>query len=127
MTDEIKFTEENDYLLTIISDTTITIERAQEILNRISTECSGLSINKVLLDERSVERREVPSHEIMELSIKMKQQGLNKVYMAFWCQPHLINEDSKLLSLFTFNHEYIIHHFSDKEEATTWLNDRHNG
>lgn len=124
MTEEIKFIEKDDYLLSIISDTIITIERAQEILNGISTECSRLNINKVLLDERSVERREVPSHEIMELSNKMKQQGLNKVYMAFWCQPHLINEDSKLLSLFTFKNEYIIRYFTDKKEATTWLDNR---
>jgi hypothetical protein len=126
MAAEIKFIQEHGYLLAAISDTIITIERAQDILNKISTQCAMLGIDKVLLDERTVERREVPSHEIMALSAKMKQQGLSKVHIAFWCQPHLINEDAKLLSLFTFKNEYIIHHFSDKEEATTWLSDRHN-
>jgi hypothetical protein len=125
MAEEIKFTEEQGYLLAAISDTIITMVRAQDILNKISTQCAVLNINKVLLDERTVEKREVPSHEIMALSEKMKQQGLNKVYIAFWCQPHLINEDSKLLRLFTFNDEYIIHYFSDKEAATAWLSDRH--
>lgn len=126
MAEEIKFIEENGYLLATISDSIITVERAQEILSRISTECSNVRVNKVILDERSVEIREVPPYEIMELSKTLEQQGLNKLHMAFWCQPRLINEDSKLLSIFTFDNEYIIQHFSDKEEAVAWLNDRHN-
>ena len=126
MTENIKFTKHDDYLLVIISDIIITVERAQEILTRIGVECSSSNLNKVLLDERSVERREVPSHEIMELSQNIEKQGLNKIYMAFWCQSHLINEDSDLLSAFTFNNEYIIQHFSDKEKALSWLNNQHN-
>ena len=126
MTKNIKLSRHDNYLLAIISDIIITVERAQEILTRIGMECSSLNLNKVLLDERSVEKREVPSHKIMELSQKIEQQGLNKVHLAFWCQPHLINKDSNLLSLFTFNNEYIIQHFSDKEEALAWLNNQHN-
>ena len=126
MTEDIKFSKHDDYLLAIISDKTITPTRAQEILTRIGAECSNLNSNKVLLDERSVEKREVPSHKIMELSQNIKEQGLNKIHMAFWCQPHLINKDSNLLSLFTFNNKYIIQHFSDKEEALAWLNTQYN-
>jgi len=126
MTENIKFSKHDGYLRARISDTVITVERAQVILARIGVECSSLNCNKVLLDERSVETREVPSHKIKEISQYIKQQGLNKIYMTFWCQPHLINKDSKLLSLFTFNNEYLIQHFSDKEEAVTWLNNQHN-
>jgi len=122
MTENIKFSKHDDYLLATISDETITTTRAQEILTQIGTECSSSNSNKVLLDKRSVEKREVPSHKIMELSQNIKEQGLNKIHMAFWCKSHLINKDSNLLSLFTFNNEYIIQHFSDKEEALAWLN-----
>ena len=121
MAENIEFSKHDDYLLATISDTVITAERAQEILARIGEECSGLNFNKVILDEMSVERREVPPHKIMDISQNLKQE-FNKIYMAFLCQPHLINKDSNLLSLFTFNNEYIIKHFSDKEEAVTWLN-----
>ena len=127
MTENIKFSIHDDYLLARISDTVITVKRANEILTRIGAECLKINCNKVLLDERSVEKRVVPSHKIMELSKDIEQQGLNKIYMAFWCQPHLINKDSKLLSLFTFNNENIIQHFSDKEEAITRLNNYHYG
>lgn len=125
MTDDIKFVNENEeYLLTQILDKVITVERAQEILTHIATECSILHCNKVMIDERTVERREVPSHEIMELSQGMKKMGLNKIYIAFWCQPHLINKDSSLLSSFTYNTEYLIKHFSDKTEALDWLDNQ---
>ena len=126
MTNNINFSKHDDYLLVTISDKIITVNRAKEILSRIGTECSSFNLNKVILDERSVEKREVPSHNIMELSEKIKEQELNKIYMAFWCQPHLINKDSKLLSTFTFSNEYIIQHFSSKEEALAWLNAQHN-
>jgi hypothetical protein len=116
----------DDYLLATIAGTVIIVKRAQEILARISVECSSLNCKIVLLDERTVETREVPSHEIMKLSHEMEKLGLDKIYMAFWCQPHLINKDSELLSLFTFKNEYVVQHFSEKEEATTWLKNQRN-
>jgi hypothetical protein len=58
----------------------------------------------------------------MELSKDIKRLGLNKIHIAFWCQPQLINKDSNLLSSFTYNTEYLIRHFSEKEEALAWLN-----
>jgi len=58
----------------------------------------------------------------MKLSHNIKKMGLNKIHIAFWCQDHLINKDSSLLSAFTFNTEYVIKHFSDKEQAMSWLN-----
>ena len=126
MTNNINFSKHDDYLLVTLSDKIIAVDRAKEILSRIGTECSSFNLNKVILDERSVEKREIPSHNIMELSKKINEQELNKIYMAFWCQPHLINKDSKLLSTFTFSNEYIIQHFSSKEEALAWLNAQHN-
>jgi len=65
MNENITFSKHDEYLLTSIADTVITVERAKEILARIGTECLNLKCNKVLLDERSVEKREVPPpHEI---------------------------------------------------------------
>ena len=125
MTGSIEFICNQDYLLTTIPDTSITVDRAQEILENISLECSRLHCNKVILDERSVNIREIPPHEIMKLSEKIKTMGLNKIHIAFWCQSHLINRDSSLLSAFTFNTEYVIKHFSNKEEAIIWLEHTH--
>lgn len=121
MSENLKFSKNNDYLLVSILDDVITIQRAQEILSRIGDECSNLNCKKVLLDERSVERREITSQGIMKLSIEMAKQGLNKIHMAFWCQPHLIDEDSKLLSLFTFKNEFVVQHFSEEDRAIAWL------
>ena len=121
MHNNIQFSIQDDYLLATVSDTIITVPRAQEILSQIGVECKISNCKKVLLDERTVEKREVLSHEIMKLSHDMAETGLNKIYMAFWCQPQLINKDSNLLSVFTFKDEYVVQHFSDREEAILWL------
>ncbi|MGB5305511.1 MAG: hypothetical protein WBO57_04665 [Gammaproteobacteria bacterium] len=121
MSERIEFEKNGDYLLATIPDTVITTQRAQEILTRIATECSRLNYQSVILDERSVESREVPPYEILKLGHHMTDQGLDKIYMAFWCQPHLINDDSNLLSLFTFKNEFVVQHFSEKKEALAWL------
>ena len=121
MSKNIEFSKFDDYLMAAIADTVITVKRAQEILARIGVECSSLNCKIVLLDERTVETREVPSHEIMKLSHEMEKLGLDKIYIAFWCQPQLINRDSNLLSLFTYKNEYVVQHFSKKEEAIAWL------
>jgi hypothetical protein len=122
MDNEITFTKHDDYLLASISDKVITVTRAQEILARIGQECSKLEYVKVLLDEISVERREVPPNEIKKLAFDFKKNKLNKVYMAFLCRPHLVGYDSHLLSLYTYNTEFIIQHFTNKENAIQWLN-----
>ena len=122
MDNHITFTKHNDYLLACISDKVITVERAQEILARISEECSSLNYTKVLLDEMSVEKREVPPKEIKKLAFNFKKNNLNKVYMAFLCQPHLVGYDSHLLSLYTYETEFIIQHFTNKDNAIQWLN-----
>jgi hypothetical protein len=121
MSESIEFEKNGDYLLATIPDTVITTQRAQEILTRIGAECSRSNYQKVLLDERSAEKREVPPYEILKLSHHMTDQGLDKIYMAFWCQSHLINDDSNLLSLFTFKNEFVVQHFSEKKEALAWL------
>ena len=126
MSEKIEFSKFDDYLLATIEDTVITVKRAQEILTRIGVECSSLNCKNVLLDERTVETREVPSHEIMKLSHEMEILGLELIYMAFWCQPQLINRDSDLLSAFTYKNEYVVQHFSEKEEAIAWLKTQRN-
>ena len=122
MNNDITFTKHDNYLLVCISDKVITVDRAQEILARIGEECSSLNYKKVLLDEMSVERREVPPKEIKKLAFDFKKNNLNKVYIAFLCQPHLVGYDSHLLSLYTYKTEFIIQHFTNKENAIEWLN-----
>ena len=124
MNDEITFTCLDDYLYVSITDTVITAERARDILARIGEECADLKCKKVLLDELSVERREVDQKEIEKLAFDFKKNKLDKVYMAFLCHPDLVGFDSNLLSLYTYKAEFIIRHFSDKEEAVEWLNEK---
>ena len=122
MNKDITFTKHDNYLLVCISDKVITVDRAQELLARIGEECSSLNYKKVLFDEMSVDRREVPPKEIKMLAFDFKKNKLNKVYIAFLCQPHLVGYDSHLLSLYTYNTEFIIQHFTNKENAIEWLN-----
>jgi len=113
MNKDITFTKHDNYLLVCISGKVITAECAQEILARIGEECSSLNYKKVLLDEMSVERREVPPKEIKKLAFDFKKHKLNKVYMAFLYQPYLVGYDSHLLSLYTYKTEFIIQHFTN--------------
>ena len=83
MSKSIEFSKFDDYLLTTIADTVITVKRAQEILTRIGVECSSLNCKIVLLDEKTVKTREVPSHEIMKLSHEMEKLELDKIYMLY--------------------------------------------
>ena len=122
MNENIAFTKQDGYLLVSISDKVITVERAQEILARIGEECSSLNSKKVLLDEMSVERREVAPKEIEKLAFDFNKNKPDKVHIAFLCQPHLVGYDSHLLSLYTYKTEFIIQHFTNKENAIEWLN-----
>ena len=124
MNENITFTPQEDYLIARISDKIITVERAQEILALIGQECASLNCKKVLLDEMSVENRKIPPKEIKKLAFDFKKNNLNKVYMAFLCQPHLVGHDAHLLSLYTYNAEFIVQHFSNKENAIDWLNQK---
>ena len=125
MNDNIEFLKRDNYLLATISDTVITAQRAQEILAAIGMECSNQRCNKILLDERTIERREVSPNEIENLAKDIEKNGLNKIFMAFLCQPHLINLDSNLLSLYTEMNEFIIKYFTDTGKAVAWLDKQH--
>ena len=124
MNKDITFTKHDNYLLVCISDNVITVDRAQEILARIGEECASLNFTKVLLNELSVERREVPPKEIKKIAFDFKKHKLNQVHMAFLCQPHLVGYDSHLLSLYTYKTEFIIQHFTNNEDAIEWLNSK---
>lgn len=124
MNESIKFAKESDYLLVTLSDTVITPQRADEILALISDECTRHHLRKVLLDELTVEKREVTSQDIMKLSAGITSRAVNKIYMAFLCQQHLVNADADKLSLYTYSNEYIIRHFSVKEDAVGWLEEQ---
>jgi hypothetical protein len=121
MNEGIAFNRHPDYLLVGISDKVITVDRAQEILARIGEECSSLDCKKVLLDETSVEKRQVPPKAIKKLAFDFNNNKLNKIYIAFLCQPDLIDYDSHLLSLYTYKTEFIIKHFTTREKAIDWL------
>lgn len=121
MKENITFTAHDDYLLARISDKVITFERAQDILAQIGEECTRQNYKKVLLDEMSVERREIPPEEIKKLAFDYRKNNPDKVYMAFLCQPHLVGYDSHLLSLYTYVAEFIIKHFTNEKQATDWL------
>ena len=110
-----------EYILARISDKIITLDRAKQILEFISEQCKRLNCNRVLLDERSVDCRDVSSPDIMNISEFAEKSGLNRINIAFWCQPKIINKDSEQLSLFTFTDKFIIKHFSEKNEAILWL------
>ena len=125
MTNNIKFEKHPDYLMVSISDTTMNMKRGQEILSNIDVECSNYSYKKVLLDERTVEKREVSSNEILEISKDIAQKKLGKIFMAFWCKPELIDRNADLLSTYTFKNKYFIRHFSDKDDAVNWLNEQY--
>ena len=127
MTENMTFTPGHDYLLVRIVDKVITVDRAQEILARIGEECSGLKCKKVLLDELTVEERLVPPSEIKMLAHDFNKNNIDRIYMAFLCQPHLVGYDSHLLSLYTYNAEFIIRHFTDKQQAEAWLASRNGG
>lgn len=124
MDENITFTKHRDYLLVSISDKVITVERAQEILARIGEECSGLKCKKVLLDERSVEKRKVPPKDIKKLAFDFNNNRVDKIYIAFFCQPDLIDYDSHLLGLYTYKAEFIIRHFTNEDKAIDWLSSK---
>lgn len=127
MNASITFDRKYDYLLVRITDKAITVNRAREILAQISEQCSALNYKKVLLDERSVESREVPADEIKKLAFDFNKNKPEKVYIAFLCQPHLVGYDTHLLSLYTYMSEFIIQHFTKEEEAIDWLDNKVGG
>ena len=121
MQDKVQIEKKDGYILVTLSDTVITKSRALEILNLIAEKSATFDCNKVLLDERSVQSREVTSAEILKLSIHMAKKGLHKINIAFWCKSKLIDRDSNLLRLFTFTNEYMIQYFTERNEALAWL------
>ena len=121
MTDKVEVEKKNGYILVTLSDLVITKERALEILNLIAQQSLKLKCNNVLLDERSVEHREVSTAEILKISIDMAKKGLHKIHIAFLCKSDLIDRDSSLLRLFTFTNEFVIQYFTDRIDAIAWL------
>lgn len=121
MSNNIKIEKVDGYLLVTLSDTVITKDRALEILGDIAEQSKLLKCNKVLLDERTVESREVTGGEIMKISIDMARQELHKIRIAFWCKSGLINGDSSMLGQLTYTDEHVVRHFIVRDEALAWL------
>lgn len=124
MTGNIEFENKDDYILATIPDTVITLDRANEILSQISEQSTKLECNKVVLDERTVETRDVTTADILKISSDFKNRGLSRIYIAFLCNKNLINKDTKLLRMFTYQNEFLIQHFTDLDEAIEWIKSR---
>ena len=114
---DFKYSEKDAYLVATISDITINLQRAESILKSIDDECRKINCRKVLLNELTLEQREVASHEVLKISEKM-----SNVRLAFLCRPELIDIKAKLLSAFTFTEEYGARHFTEEVKAIQWLN-----
>ena len=113
---EFEFFEKDAYLVATISDTTITLQRAESILDAIDAECQKANCQKVLLNELTLETREIASHELRKVFEK-----LPNIRMAFLCKPQMIDIKAKLLSAFTFTEGYGAKHFTDEVKAIQWL------
>lgn len=113
---QFQFNEDGSYLLATLSETIITSERAIEILKRIGEECEKINCQKVLLNELTVEKRNLKNYEVFKIS-----EDVPKVYLAFLCKPELIDKSADMLSVFTFTNEYVVKHFSEEEPALEWL------
>ena len=121
MTGNIEFENKEDYILATIPDTVITLDRANEILSQILEQSINLECNKVILDERTVETRDVTTADILKISSDMTNKEQHKIYIAFLCNKKLINKDTKLLRMFTYKNEFLIQYFTDFNEAREWL------
>lgn len=124
MTGNVGIEKKDDYLLVTIQDNVITKKRASEILGFISEQSNKLKCNKILLDERTVESRDVTTDDILKLSIDMTKKGPDKIYIAFLCNRNLINKDTKLLRMFTYTNEFVLQYFTEQNEAVAWLQEK---
>jgi len=121
MIEKIKTEKKADYLLITLSDVVITAERAHEILEFIGQESEKSNCCKILLDERTVESREVSNMKIVNLSADFEKDTLQNIRIAFICQPKLINKDAELLTVCTYKNEYVIQHFAEMDKGLEWL------
>ncbi len=121
---KIQVEHKDDYLLVIISDVIITLSRALDIFGTIAEHCKELGCNKVLLDERTVQRRDITGTDTLDISLEMSKVGLYKIFIAFWCKKELIDEQSGLLRIFSQADEFMIQHFVHEHHAVDWLNSR---
>ncbi len=113
---EFQFIEKDDYLLATIPDKTINPQRARSIFKSIDAECQKLNCRKVLLNELMLEERKIQNHELRNIS-----ENMPNIRLAFLCKPELIDDKTKLLSVFTFADEYVAKHFTEEAEAIRWL------
>lgn len=116
MTIEFEHFEKDAYLVATISDTTINLQRAESILEAINAECQKTNLRKVLLNELTLEKRKIASHDLHKVSEKMPG-----IRLAFLCKPHMIDIKAKLLGAFTFTEAYRAKHFTDEAKAIQWL------
>ncbi len=122
MPQRIEFTDDpGGYLRATLSDTVITNDRAHEILRAIGNECRLRNRNRVLLDERSVERRDVAPPDILSLGRETRKTLFHRIHIAFLCGKALVNRDAEMLREFTFTDHYVIQYFTDADEAVRWL------
>lgn len=110
------FIENGSYLLATINETVITAEGAKAILKSVGDECKKLNCRRVLLNELTVEKREVVNHELREIG-----NGISGLKIGFLCKPALMDKSARLLSAITYAGKYKVRHFSVEDEAINWL------
>jgi hypothetical protein len=116
MTTLFEFNDKGSYLVATISDTALNTQRAKSILKSVGSECQKHDCRKVLVNELTVENRNIATHEIRGISEHMPD-----IYLAFLCKPELIDDASKLFCAFTFTNQYKARYFSAENEAVKWL------
>ena len=116
MSIKFRIIENGSYLLATITETVITVEVAKSILKSIGDECRKLNCRKVLVNELTVEKREVASHELSEIGA-----CISGIRIGFLCTPALMDKRARLLAAITFSEKYVVRHFSVEDEAIDWL------
>ena len=116
MSIEFSFIENRSYVLATITETVITVEGAKSILKSISDEGKKHKCSRVLLNELAVEKREIASHELRDIS-----NCISGIRIGFLCKAELMDKNSRLLAAITFGEGYTVKHFSVEEEAIEWL------
>lgn len=111
-----EFVENEAYLVATIADRKMNARRAISILKLIALECVRHNCSKVLLDESTLETREIENHEIRSIT-----ENMPDIHLACLCKPELIDEKSRLLNALSFTDGYIVRHFSETNEALGWL------
>ncbi len=121
MPGHIDIQKKSGYLLTTISEHEITFDSAKYILDTLCNACKDNKCNRVLIDERAVQKRTVKTVDIYNLGKDVGLKMFSNLKLAILCQKELINEDAVFFSTVAHNNASTINYFSNKDDAINWL------